>query len=276
MPRRSGKRRKSSQGYWSTRTVLSTLFLEFFGTIFLLTTVALAADGREIWEVAACFLFATLLVLIPVGGYYLRNRAITIAGPRIVVRDGAPAVAFPADHRAIPVSAAAYAIIAAVLLCFSMNAPAFASPQMLVLGLPALFLLSYPLFALTGRLVDDGTYLTEHGVSIRARGIRAELPWSSIAGSHTVAGLPWQFPRIVIELHPGSPRDARVTVPWWIGSPRPRHDSVYLTVVQVPGISPFRPESSPSVWISSYAAHPPTARNIAALSDLAEHPPTEK
>lgn len=219
MPHRSGKRRRSDHGYWSTSTILSTLFLEFFGAIFLLTTVALVLDGREIWEVAACFLFAVLLVLIPVGGYYLRHRAIAIAGPRIVVRDGTPAVAFPADHRAITVSAVAYAIVAAVLLCFSMNAPAFASTQMLVLGLPALFFLSYPLFALTGRLVDDGTYLTEHGVGIRARGLRAELPWSSIAGSHTVAGLPWQFPRIVIELHPGSPRDVQVTVPWWIGSP---------------------------------------------------------
>ena len=43
-----------------------------------------------------------------------------------------------------------------------------------------------------------------------------------------------------------------MTVPWWIGSPRPRKDTVFLTKVQVPGFYKDVPYTNPGVRINQY------------------------
>lgn len=103
---------------------------------------------------------------------------------------------------------------------------------------------------MAGRFKEEGTTLTPQGVTIRARGLRAELPWTTIAGSTTYKQPLFPYERLAIHFHPSSPRDVSVTVPWWIGSPRPRKDTVFLTKAQVPGFYKDSPSTNPGFGIN--------------------------
>ncbi|WP_010541277.1 hypothetical protein [Dietzia alimentaria] len=267
-----GRRRKDTgpQTWWTPRNVLALVYLWLIGALYL-SAVFIGSDPSSpghLWGNGFFLSQSVLCFMIPVFSYSIRNRPEAIRSPRLAVRDGSPAIHFPADRMAHPISEVGYFLVAVILVSAAlMGTDGHLEPGMGIFLLPAALFLSYPIFSLAGRFVEEGTYLTEHGVTIRARGLRAQIPWSSIAGSRTYRTWPFPFDRIAIDLHPGSPREVSVTVPWWIGSPRPRRNTVLLTKVQVPGLMMGWEETNPGTWIDIFAQHPPTRQYLDSLDD---------
>ena len=212
-------------------------------------------------------LMALLFFSLPLIEFLLRNRPTEIAGPISETLDGEPALYFPADRLGMYAGAVGYTWMAALLVCLNFVSRSRPDEIAWIWVAPAAFFFSFTVFAIAGRFVEDGVYLTAEKVIIRARGLRAEIPWESIAGSRTYMTWPFPFERIAIDLHPGSPREVSVTVPWWIGSPRPRRNTVFLTKVQVPGLMMGWEETNPGTWIDIFAQHPPTRQYFDSLSD---------
>lgn len=248
---------------WRVTMVLTTIMCVFFTGVFGHASWAAATQEND-RRSATIFAALTLLFLVaPFAALYLKGRTEEILCPKHVMVHGRPALHFPGDRRGMKLSTMMYPVLAAVCIAFGLpsNGGELRPSAVIVWALAALFL-SYPLFAVAGRFVEDGTFITEQGVAIRARGLRAELPWTSIAGSTTYRERPFLYERIAIHLYPGSPREVTTTVPWWIGSPRPRGDTVFLTKVQVPGF--FRREfaTNPGNWIADFADDPPTSQQL--------------
>lgn len=251
--------------------VLRCAFLWGLGAVFAFATWVAYAEDLGVAAVIFGLCMTTVLVTAPLFGYSIRHRPDAIRSPRLATYNGSPSVYFPADRMAHPVSETMYPLLAAILLSWaSMSDAGLFTPLLVVVGPAAALFLSYTVFAVTGRFAEDGTHLTEQGVHIRARGLRADVPWSSIAGSRTYKTWPFPYERIAIDLHPGSLREVSVTVPWWIGSPRPRRDTLFLTKVQVPGFEPGDDNSNPGSWISVLAGQPPTAARLRELGDPPE------
>lgn len=256
------RHRRAGQRYWSASTILGGLFLWFVAAAFATGGWVSYTKHHDHWDLSAALSLSLLVFSVPIFGYHLRNRDAEIACPQMVIREGRPAMHFPGDRRAVPVSAAGYALLGGVGIGFSMSGWTGHVAELIPFGLPAVFFLTYTLFAVLGRFDESGTFLDETGVTIRARGLRAQLPWSSIAGAEIVKHWPFPYPRIAIHLHPGTPRDVSTTVPWWIGSPRPRRNTVYLTRVQVPGMIDAVPDTTPASWIDLFAHQPPTRQDL--------------
>lgn len=252
------------------RTVLACAYLWVVGAVFL-SAVFIGADPSDADFVSETVLYGSLALICliaPVLGFTIRNRPEAIRCPRTAVFEGASAIHFPADRMAHPTSEVLYGLGAATFVgAAGTVADGSFGPHLWPFLLPAALMISYPVFSIAGRFAEDGTYLTERGVSIRARGLRAEIPWSSVAGSRTYRTWPFPYDRIAIDLHPGSPREVAVTVPWWIGSPVPLRDTVILTKVQVPGLKIGWEETNPGKWIDLFARLPPTDEYLAALDD---------
>lgn len=238
---------------WYLNLVSVILMSAFFITVFSIGMWTSATEDRDLESAAFFGAWVVLFLVTPFMGIYLKNRPGEIVCPQYIQIDGQSAIRFPGDRRGMHVSAVGWPVLA--LLPAAMFVPGIINdfePSALVLLTPVLFLVSYTVFAVSGRFNEEGTTLTQQGVTIRARGLRADIPWSSIAGSTTVKHFPFPYERIAIHLHPGSPREVSVTVPWWIGSPRPRRDTVFLTKVQVPGFYEYEPYTNPGIRINEY------------------------
>lgn len=268
----------TAERYWTIGKVLGAAFLWSFGAIFAYATFRDIGTGGNIWTTMFGFTFAFSLFTIPLFGYYLRNRDDEILCPQFADFHGKPAIHFPGEKRGMPVSAALYFLFGTWLVCLELgvNDDPLEPPGVFVLL--GLLFLSYTLFAVLGRFREDGTFLTEDGVTICARGLRAQIPWASIAGTRTYKRHPFPFRRIAIDLHPGTPREVSTTVPWWVGSPRPRRDTVFLTQVQVPGFDFANDTTNPGTWIQDVKLQlisidelaPQNAEKLASkLADLA-------
>lgn len=262
MTRLFGRQKPAFLGSWTIKYLLSWITLWLMGVVAgVLAWFGYDRDSDP-WGVAFFVFVALFLFLTPVLGLTLSNRPEEIRCPQHVTRAGRPALRFPADERAVPGSAALYALYSAALLCLGLAGEEGFRGGGFLFAFPSAFFATYTLFAVLGRFHDDGTYLTEQGVTIRSRGLRAEIPWSSIEGSHTYRTWPFPLDRIAIRLYPGRPREVSITVPWWIGSPRPRNNMVFLTEVQVPGFDPMDSETDPSLWIDKFAENPPSASDL--------------
>lgn len=247
--------------YWTAGKVAGAAFLWLFGVGFMLGTWQ-DPDWEDPWMLAFGTSCALGFFVIPIVGYYLRHRDDEIWCPQFITHEERPAIHFPAEQRGMPVSAGLYVLLAAPLICLEVWIKGNLHEPPWLYSIPGLFFLSYTLFAVLGRFSEEGTFLTEWGVIIRARGLRARIPWSSIASSRTYRSWPFPFDRIAIDLHPGTPREVSTTVPWWVGSPRPRRNTVFLTQVQVPGFFPFDERSNPGSWIQRFAQKPPSADDL--------------
>ncbi|WP_141564714.1 hypothetical protein [Dietzia alimentaria] len=258
----------STPRFWTFAKVSGSAFLWFFAALFIIAATRDYLETANLWSLTLGICLSAIGFSAPIFGYTLRNRPEQIRAPQVAALNGLPAVLFPADRPAVPVSAALYAILSGALVSWAMlsdtDEARVAAGIFLAL---AAFFFSYTLFAVLGRFHDDGTYLTEQGVFIRARGLRAQIPWSSIAGSRTYKKWPFPYPRIAIDLIPGTPRDVSITVPWWIGSPHPRKNTVILTTVQVPALQIEQANTDPGTWIDTFIHNPPTARYLATLVD---------
>lgn len=259
--RHRAARRTRDRWSYSLRSLAAMLF----GSVLLFATVVGWRDRMGIWAVALMALMTLLFFGLPLIEFTLRHRPAEIDCPRISVVDGRPAIHFPGDRAGMRVSIVGYVWVAALLGCFAMTSREQPDDIVWVFIVPAAFFLSYSVFGLAGRFIEDGLYLTEHAVLIRARGLRAEIPWSSIAGSRTYKSPLFPYHRVAIDLHPGSPRMVSTTVPWWIGSPRPRRDTVFLTMVQIPGMVPGILDTNPGAWIPVLLHRPPTRQFLESL-----------
>lgn len=238
---------------WYVNMVLTTILCAFFTVMLGIGTWTTAADDGDLKGAAFLCACTLLFLVIPLAGFYLKNRNAEILCPQQIEVDGQSALRYPGDRRGMHVGAALWPVLALLPIAIGLPKDGDAlHPSSIVFFAPAAFFISYTLFALAGRFNEEGTTLTSQGVTIRARGLRAELPWTSIAGSTTYKQPPFPYERIAIHLHPGSPREVSVTVPWWIGSPRPRKDTVFLTKVQVPGFYKESPHTNPGVRINQY------------------------
>jgi len=266
-------RRREDGRYWAPSTVLAAIFFCFFGVVFASLAFDEARAGHYLTALAAACISA-LFFAIPVFGFRLRHRDAEIACPRVTMYEGRPAIHFPGDRLAIAVSATLYGLLAGAVLSAILSGWDGSPGGFIPFGVPALFFLSYTVFALLGRFDESGTVLDETGVTIRARGLRAQIPWSSIKGAEIVRHRPFPYPRVAIRLHPGTPREVSTTVPWWIGSPRPRRDTVYLTKVQIPGMITEVPSTTPVPFIRAFAQHPPSRKTLQELVDEPSSEPT--
>lgn len=248
---------------WYAVMVLTTIMCVFFVGVFGHGSWTAATQDNDRWAATFSASIALLFLVVPFAGAFLKKRTAEIQCPKYVQVQGRPALHFPGDKRGMQVSAFLWPVLAALLIALFLpsDGEEFHYSTIVFFAPPA-FLLSFTVFALAGRFVEDGTFLTESGVTIRARGLRAELPWASIAGAATYKQQPFPYERIAIYLHPGSPREVSVTVPWWIGSPRPRGDTVFLTKVQVPGFFRGVYGTNPGTWIARFADSPPTAHHL--------------
>lgn len=254
---------------WYANFVSTTALCLIFGAAFGYGGWEMASEDGAYPDAVMAAAFVLFYAVIPFAALYAKKRTEEMKCPQHVTLHGRPALLFPGDRRGMRVSAVLYLVLAIL------NVSAFLPdsfhetplPVLLILWSPAALFLSYTLFAIAGRFVEDGTFLTEQGVTIRARGLRAELPWNSIAGSTTYRRSPFPYERIAIHLHPGSPREVSTTVPWWVGSPRPRGDTVFLTKVQVPGFYLHDCATNPGDWIAVFAQNPPSAEYLASLTD---------
>jgi hypothetical protein len=271
---RSRHRDGTANGYWTVSKVFGALFLWFFAFMVITGGWGSYTESRDRWEIVFASSFALLLFSIPLLGYSLRNRPQEIRCPQMVRCEGRPVIHFPGDRRAVPVSAFAYALLGFTGIAASMTSWTGHVAELIPFGLPSAFVLTYTLFALLGRFDESGTVLDETGVTIRARGLRAQIPWSSIKGAEIVRHRPFPYPRVAIRLHPGTPREVSTTVPWWIGSPRPRRDTVYLTKVQIPGMITEVPSTTPVPFIRAFAQHPPSRKTLQELVDEPSSEPT--
>lgn len=248
---------------WYLNMVFATILCLSFGGAMGYGSWTSATQDHDYAGAAVIGAISLLTLSVPFVGISLKNRTEEIRCPKHVVVSGRPALHFPGDRRGMIGSAILYPLLAGPLVALCVPPPGEEfHPSVVIFLIPAAFCFSYTLFALAGRFKEDGTYITERGVTIRARGLRAELPWSSIAGSTTYLQSPFPYERIAIHLHPGSPREVSVTVPWWIGSPRPRGDTVFLTKVQVPGFYREGYGTNPGNWIDRYAHNPPSAEQL--------------
>ena len=238
-----------SSRYWTVGKLLGAAFLWAYGVMMSLGLFYSLGTDRDPWFVLAVLMLVLLLFVVPIAGYYIRNRDEEIWCPRFATHEGKPAIHSPADNRAMPLSAMLYLMLGVGLVSFELASKDDPFEPPWILGFPGLVFLSYTLFAALGRFREDGTFLTEDGVVIRARGLRASIPWDSIAGTRTYRRFPFPFHRIAIDLHADAPREVSTTVPWWIGSPRPRRNTVFLTQVQVPGFVYYLDETNPGAWI---------------------------
>lgn len=215
----------------------SALVLALFGAVFaVLFLGSLAAEGLS-WQ-STLFLACTgLFTGTIIAGFALRNRPRETAGPRRVVVDGLPALRFPGDRLGMLAGAALYPLVALLVSSFAHTVlPSW------YLALPfdllALYLVSFTVFAAARRFDEEGITLDHQGVRIHARGLRARLPWDSIASIEPLPSRMFGHPAWALRLKPGSPREVSTTVPWWIGSRRPSTDSVYFSQVQIPSTLP--------------------------------------
>lgn len=248
--------------------IFSAVFLCFCGAVFAFAGWLELAGGGDPWGVAAALSFALLCFAAPAVGDHIRDRPDKILCPQNVVIDGEPVVHFPGDRKAVPVSSVLYILMAGAVGSLGMASES-AEVRWILVGVAVVFL-TYPLFAVAGRFNEDGTFLTTEGLTVRARGLRAELPWASIDRAFTFQPGRRRQPRTAIYLHPGSPRTVRLTTPWWIGAPYPRRDLVYISRVQVPGMTGHDIRTDPGVWINDFAQRPPTQDELRT-----DYPPSE-
>lgn len=157
---------------------LVCLCLAALGVV-LMTYSGYDSSGAVVTAMLGVFFVVVALVIY--GGFVVRLRAAAPA-PQSVVVDGEPALYLPRAG----IAAVGNCLLAGALALFFFGWAVVLGVDSgwggaLVLAIPAVVFLLLPLFALTGRWVPGGVWLTPTRLLHRAYGVRAWTTWDDVA-----------------------------------------------------------------------------------------------
>ncbi|MEO5651998.1 MAG: hypothetical protein ABIN79_05845, partial [Marmoricola sp.] len=146
--------------------------------LLLMVRTGYESSGAVVTAMLGAFLVVVALVIYL--GFIVRLRS-TAPAPQSVVVDGEPAL----HLRRAPLTAVGNCLLAGALALFFLGWAVVLGIESgwggaVVLAIPALIFLLLPLFALTGRWVPGGLWLTPTRLVHRAYGVRAWTTWDDI------------------------------------------------------------------------------------------------